>query len=86
MHFVFFVFQIIGKDTNVMIIALAGQCMAGIARGLKKKFSVFAVACIETVLEKFKEKKQNVIAALREASDAIFATVREFTDLFILES
>lgn len=58
-----------------MIVALAGQCVAGIARGLKKKFSIFAVACTETILEKFKEKKPNVVTALREAVDAIFPTV-----------
>ncbi|KAF2350520.1 CLASP N-terminal domain [Trinorchestia longiramus] len=66
--------KIIGKDTNVMIVALAGQCMAGLANGLKKKFSPFAVACTETILEKFKEKKINVVSALREAVDAIYSS------------
>lgn len=70
-----FFLQIIGKDTNVMIVALAGQCIAGLANGLKKKFSVFAVACTETILEKFKEKKINVVTALREAVDAIYPSV-----------
>ncbi|XP_018010529.1 cytoskeleton-associated protein 5 [Hyalella azteca] len=64
--------KIIAKDTNVMIVALSGQCIAGLAAGLKKKFSVFAVACTETILEKFKEKKMNVVTALREAVDAIY--------------
>lgn len=30
--------------------------------------------CMGVILEKFKEKKQNVVQALREASDAIFAS------------
>ncbi|MCL4126148.1 UNVERIFIED_CONTAM: hypothetical protein GTU68_000576, partial [Idotea baltica] len=64
--------KIIGKDTNVMIIALGGQCMAGIAKGLKKRFSPYAISCMETIFEKFKEKKINVVTALREAIDAIF--------------
>ena len=71
-------FQIIGKDSNVMVVALAAQCMAGLAKGLKKKFSPFALACIETILEKFKEKKINVVTALREAIDAIYPTVSRF--------
>ena len=67
--------QIIGKDSNVMVIAVAGKCMAGLANGLKKKFSPYALACIPTILEKFKEKKQNVVTAMREAVDAIFPSV-----------
>ena len=66
--------KIIGKDSNVMIVALAGQCVAGLAKGLKKKFTPFALACVETILDKFKEKKINVVNALREAIDAIYPT------------
>lgn len=58
-----------------MIVALAGQCVAGLAKGLKKKFSPFALAFTETILEKFKEKKVNVVSAMREAIDAVFLTV-----------
>lgn len=61
-----------------MIVALAGKCMAGVARGLKKKFQPYASACVGCVLEKFKEKKQNVVAAMREAIDAITQTVSFF--------
>ncbi|XP_064115377.1 cytoskeleton-associated protein 5-like isoform X2 [Macrobrachium nipponense] len=66
--------KIIGKDTNVMIVAQAGLCVAGLAKGLKKKFTPFALSLTETVLEKFKEKKTNVVSALREAIDAIYQT------------
>ncbi|KAG0714752.1 Cytoskeleton-associated protein 5 [Chionoecetes opilio] len=66
--------KIIGKDTNVMIVALAGQCVAGLAKGLKKRFSPFALAFTETILEKFKEKKTNVVSAMREAVDAVYLT------------
>lgn len=52
--------------------------MAGVARGLKKKFQPYASACVGCVLEKFKEKKQNVVAAMREAIDAITQTVSFF--------
>ena len=58
-----------------MVIAVAGKCLAGLANGLKKKFSPYALACIPTILEKFKEKKANVVTAMREAVDAIFQSV-----------
>lgn len=58
-----------------MVIAVAGKCLCGLANGLKKKFSPYALACIPTILEKFKEKKQNVVTAMREAIDAIYPSV-----------
>ncbi|XP_037087768.1 LOW QUALITY PROTEIN: protein mini spindles-like [Pollicipes pollicipes] len=64
--------KIISKDTNVMVVALAGHCLAGVASGLKKHFAPYAVACIGAIVEKFKEKKTNVVTALREAADAIY--------------
>ncbi|XP_059481984.1 protein mini spindles isoform X2 [Neocloeon triangulifer] len=63
--------KIIQKDSNVMIVALAGKCVAGLANGLKKKFQPYASACVSCILEKFKEKKQNVVTAMREAIDAV---------------
>ncbi|XP_065333081.1 protein mini spindles isoform X1 [Cloeon dipterum] len=63
--------KIINKDSNVMIVALAGKCLAALANGLKKKFQTYASACVSSVLEKFKEKKQNVVTAMRDAIDAV---------------
>lgn len=74
-HICLILSQIIAKDTNVMVIAEAGKCLAGLANGLKKKFSPYALACVPTILEKFKEKKQNVVTAMREAIDAIYPSV-----------
>lgn len=80
--------RIIGKDANVMVVAVAGKCLTGLANGLKKKFSPYAPSCISTILEKFKEKKANVLTAMREASDACYAAVStnefSFQYLFIL--
>uniref|UniRef100_W4VRR1 Putative microtubule-associated protein n=1 Tax=Corethrella appendiculata TaxID=1370023 RepID=W4VRR1_9DIPT len=64
--------KIISKDTNVVLVALGGKCLAGIARGLGKKFQPYAGACVSAILEKFKEKKTNVVSALRDAIDAIY--------------
>lgn len=58
-----------------MVVAVAGKCLTGLANGLKKKFSPYALACIPTILEKFKEKKQNVVTNMREAIDAIYPSV-----------
>lgn len=64
--------KVITKDTNVVLVALAGKCLAFLAKGLSKKFQPYAVSCVGGILEKFKEKKMNVVTALREAVDAIY--------------
>ncbi|KAM3919905.1 cytoskeleton-associated protein 5 isoform 1-T1 [Leptodactylus fuscus] len=66
--------KVVGKDTNVMLVALAAKCLAGLASGLRKKFGSYAVHVVPTILEKFKEKKPQVVQALQEAIDAIFLT------------
>ncbi|UYV60269.1 msps [Cordylochernes scorpioides] len=64
--------KMISKDSNVLVVALAGKCLAALATGLRKKFQPYAGQCIPALLEKFKEKKQNVVQALREAIDAVY--------------
>lgn len=66
------------KDSNVVVVTLAIKCLAAIANGLKKRFQPYSVACISSLLEKFKEKKTTVVAALREAVDACFISVSAF--------
>ncbi|CAH1174022.1 unnamed protein product [Phaedon cochleariae] len=66
--------KVVQKDSNVICVAIAGRCIAGLASGLKKKFQTYAGFVIPAILEKFKEKKQNVVTALREAIDAVYLT------------
>ncbi|XP_018417650.1 PREDICTED: cytoskeleton-associated protein 5 [Nanorana parkeri] len=66
--------KVVGKDANVMLVALAAKCLAGLATGLRKKFGSYAGQAVPTLLEKFKEKKPQVVQALQEAIDAIFLT------------
>ncbi|XP_063145765.1 cytoskeleton-associated protein 5 isoform X2 [Candoia aspera] len=66
--------KVVGKDTNVMLVALAAKTLAGLAAGLRKKFGQYAGHVVPTILEKFKEKKPQVVQALQEAIDAIFLT------------
>ncbi|XP_077499940.1 cytoskeleton-associated protein 5-like isoform X2 [Amblyomma americanum] len=64
--------RIVAKDSNVIVVALAAKCLAGLAAGLRQKFHPYANSCISVYIEKFKEKKQNVVTALREALDNTF--------------
>lgn len=67
--------KVITKDTNVVLVAMAGKCLAALAKGLAKKFQPYGSSCIQGILEKFKEKKTNVVVALREAIDAIYPAI-----------
>ena len=58
-----------------MVVALGAKCIALLATGLRKKFTQYSSMVTSPILEKFKEKKPNVVAALREAIDAVFLTV-----------
>uniref|UniRef100_A0A8C0YH30 Cytoskeleton associated protein 5 n=2 Tax=Cyprinus carpio TaxID=7962 RepID=A0A8C0YH30_CYPCA len=66
--------KVIGKDANVMLVAMAAKCLAGLAAGLRKKFGTYAGLVVPTILEKFKEKKPQVVQSLQEAIDAVFLT------------
>ncbi|XP_049825977.1 protein mini spindles isoform X2 [Aethina tumida] len=66
--------KIVQKDSNVVVVALAGRCIALLASGLKKRFQTYSGACVPALLEKFKEKKQNVVTAIRDAIDAVYLT------------
>jgi cytoskeleton-associated protein 5 len=59
----------------VIVVALAGKCVTGLAIGLRTKFAPYATSIVSAILEKFKEKKQNVVTSLREAIDAVYQTV-----------
>lgn len=42
MTILFLPLQVVGKDTNVMLVALAAKCLTGLAVGLRKKFGQYA--------------------------------------------
>ncbi|KAL4225289.1 Cytoskeleton associated protein 5 [Mactra antiquata] len=67
--------KVVAKDTNVMMVALGAKCLAGLATGLRKKFSPYASSCVQVYLDKFKEKKLMVVTALREAIDAAYLSI-----------
>ncbi|CAB4053900.1 CKAP5 [Lepeophtheirus salmonis] len=62
--------KFITKDTNVMLVAIAAQCIAGIAKGLRSSFKQGAVillpACIETIQE-------DLLASLKHKTPSVNA-------------
>ncbi|XP_068082829.1 protein mini spindles [Anabrus simplex] len=64
--------KVVSKDSNILVVTLAAKCLASLANGLKKRFQPYALACIPCILEKFREKKQTVVTALKDAIDAIY--------------
>lgn len=67
--------QVITKDSNVLLVGIAAKCMASLGSCLKKKFQPYAGNLLLPLLEKFKEKKQNVVLPLRDAVDVIYESV-----------
>ncbi|KAG8185075.1 hypothetical protein JTE90_029692 [Oedothorax gibbosus] len=63
----------VSKDSNVVVVAIAIKCLTALVVGLRKKFQPYTSACIPAIFEKFKEKKQNVVIALRECIDALYS-------------
>ena len=68
--------QVITKDSNVLVVALAANVVKGLATGLREGFQPLVPQVLPGMLGKFKEKKLGVVTALREAVDAVFLTVR----------
>ncbi|XP_026480505.1 protein mini spindles [Ctenocephalides felis] len=64
--------HVLAKDTNVLLVATAGKCLGSMAKGLKNGFTPYALVILGVILEKFKEKKQNVVLAIRDAADAAY--------------
>ncbi|KAI9347159.1 hypothetical protein DFJ73DRAFT_836828 [Zopfochytrium polystomum] len=68
------------NDANIVVAALAINCIEYLARGLRQLFGQYRVIVTNPLLEKLKERKQSVIEALRSALDALFLSVT-FTEI-----
>lgn len=55
----------------MVVVSKATKALGLLARGLRQEFKD-GKSCVPLLLEKFKEKKQTVVDALREALDFIF--------------
>ncbi|EGT60198.1 hypothetical protein CAEBREN_31790 [Caenorhabditis brenneri] len=66
--------KVLEKDANINVAALAANCIAGIANGLRTKFQPFSLGVAPIIFEKFKEKKPTLRDPLVACIDAVVAT------------
>ncbi|CAF5058973.1 unnamed protein product, partial [Rotaria sp. Silwood1] len=64
--------KIISKDSNIPVVLITAKCMTALAKGLRKAFKNYAINVLEVCLDRFREKKPNVIEALRETCEASY--------------
>lgn len=67
--------QVVTKDTNIVLATMATKILGQLASGLRKKYSPYAQQTIAACLQKFKERKPTVVAALRDTIDAASRSV-----------
>lgn len=77
-HYDELVKALIGRmsDANILCVVGAANALEKLAKGLRGDFSRYKGAMMAPMLEKFKEKKTNVVEALSNSLDAMAATVR----------
>lgn len=72
-------------DANVLVVISAAQCLENFSKGLRKSFAPYRSEVIPALLERFKEKKQNVIEAIKSTLDTMgkysLPTMFEMQDL-----
>ncbi|KAI3637761.1 hypothetical protein MIR68_004410 [Amoeboaphelidium protococcarum] len=68
-------------DINIAVAVSAIQCVEKIASGLKQDFPQFKNDVKQSLLDRLKEKKQNVIQALRLTLDAVYQFCKD-VDVF----
>ncbi|KAJ1962929.1 hypothetical protein IWQ62_003374, partial [Dispira parvispora] len=62
-------------DNNIIVATLAISCIEYMAKGLRNDFASYASIVTSPLIEKCKEKKANVVQALRNTLDAVFLAV-----------
>jgi cytoskeleton-associated protein 5 len=63
------------SDANIMCVMAAAACIEGLAKGLGSPFARYREIIVTPMLDRMKERKQNVTDALGQGLDAVFATV-----------
>ena len=62
-------------DANILCVIGAANCLECMAKGLRSDFAKYRSLMVIPILEKFKEKKVNVVEALSNCLDAMAVTV-----------
>ena len=63
------------KDSNIVVVTVAAQCVEAIAKGLRKGFAQYRSLVMAPMVEKLKERKQSVVDAIGGAMDAVFSSL-----------
>jgi cytoskeleton-associated protein 5 len=63
------------NDANIIVATLSIQVLDNLARGLRNEFAPYKHIILPNLLEKLKEKKVNVVEAIKSALDAIYISV-----------
>ncbi|KAI9105402.1 hypothetical protein DFS34DRAFT_7380 [Phlyctochytrium arcticum] len=63
------------SDANLFVAISAANCIEAIARGLRSNFAQYRSLVLSPMIERLKEKKQNVVDALKGALDAVAGSV-----------
>ena len=73
--------QIIAKDVNMMVLAKAIECIGYLANGLRKDFAHAAKILTSVLLNRFKEKKPFVKAAVHSTFDTMYQNCILISDI-----
>lgn len=72
-------------DVNVLVVILAANCLEAMATGLRSNFGPYRSSAVSALLEKAKEKKQNVVDAIRSALNSLRFCIQQVNDSFLEE-
>ncbi|KAG8914017.1 Microtubule-associated protein, microtubule dynamics during spindle orientation [Tulasnella sp. 408] len=61
-------------DANIQCVIAAAQVIEGLSKGVGQPFGKHRASIVPPMLERFKERKQNVVDAIGQGLDAFFAT------------
>ncbi len=64
------------SDANIQCVMVAAQIIEGLSKSIGTPFGKHRAAMVPPMLERFKERKQNVVDAIGQGLDAFFQTVR----------
>lgn len=65
-------------DANVMCVMTAANIIGLLAAGIGEPFGKYRSVLLPSMLERFKERKQNVVDAIGDGLDKVFSTVHCF--------
>lgn len=68
-------------DVNILVAITAANCLEGMARGLRAAFASYRGDVIPALLDRCKEKKGNVVQAMKEALKATLYSINSISDI-----